>query len=135
VAGSTGFTGATGAQGMTGSQGNTGVAGIVGQWTSYREYMFSYNDARVRDSDSGKTAGIAAYMLANPSLSLGLDGSMAPDGTDPKDESLRDRRVEAVRTALIEAGVPAYRIKSGAFGDPLTRRDRRVEVLFATATT
>jgi outer membrane protein OmpA-like peptidoglycan-associated protein len=55
-------------------------------------------------------------------------------GTDPKDQSLADRRIEAVRNSLIEAGVPAYKIKSGAFGDPATRRDRRVEVLFATAT-
>jgi hypothetical protein len=34
---------------------------------------------------------------------------------------------------LINAGVPSYKIKIGAFGDSQTRRDRRVEVLFATA--
>ena len=42
-------------------------------------------------------------------------------------------RVESVRVSLIEAGVPAYKIKTGAFGDAQARRDRRVEVLFATA--
>jgi hypothetical protein len=34
---------------------------------------------------------------------------------------------------LIDAGVPASRISIGAFGDPQTRQDRRVEVLFATS--
>jgi len=133
VAGATGFTGSTGAQGDTGSKGDKGVAGIVGQWTSYRDYSFNYNDARVASADSVKTAGIAAYMRDNPSLSLGLDGSMDPNGADPKDQDLRDRRVEAVRSNLVEAGVPAHRIKVGSFGDPSTRRDRRVEVLFATS--
>jgi outer membrane protein OmpA-like peptidoglycan-associated protein len=133
VAGATGATGATGSQGSTGSQGGKGVAGIVGQWTSYRDYNFSYNDSRVSSSDAGKTAGIAAYMKDNPSLQLGLDGTMDPNGSDPKDQALRDRRVDAVRSTLIDAGVPAYRIKTGAFGDPSTRSDRRVEVLFATA--
>ena len=58
---------------------------------------------------------------------------MNPTGNDPKDQDLSDRRVQAVRAALIDAGVPAYKIKAGAYGDPQTRRDRRVEVLFATA--
>jgi outer membrane protein OmpA-like peptidoglycan-associated protein len=110
-----------------------GVAGIVGQWTSYRSFTFGPNDSHIRNSDMAKCADIAAYLKANPSLQLGLDGSMAPMGTDPKDQSLADRRIEAVRNSLIEAGVPAYKIKSGVFGDPATRRDRRVEVLFATA--
>ena len=46
---------------------------------------------------------------------------------------MTDRRVESVRLALINAGVPAYRIKVGPFGDPKSRHDHRVEVLFATA--
>ena len=133
IAGATGNTGSTGSAGSKGSQGDKGVAGIVGQWTSYREYNFAYNDARVASADSVKTAGIAAYMKDNPSLQLGLDGTMAPNGSDPKDQDLRDRRVEAVRSHLVDAGVPSSRIKVGSFGDPATRSDRRVEVLFSTA--
>ena len=57
---------------------------------------------------------------------------MAPNSAE-KNHDLSNRRVKAVRDALINAGVPAYKIKSGAFGDPQTRRDRRVEVLFNTA--
>jgi outer membrane protein OmpA-like peptidoglycan-associated protein len=127
------LTGATGAQGTNGAQGQTGVAGIVGQWTSYRNFNFANNDAQIQDSDAGKIATIAAYIRANPSLQLGIDGSMNPNGSDPRDQALADRRVEAVRSSLIQAGVDPRQIKTGAFGDPMTRRDRRVEVLFATA--
>jgi hypothetical protein len=37
-----------------------------------------------------------------------------------------------VRSALIEAGVPASKIQSGAYGDPQQRRDRRVDVMVGT---
>jgi hypothetical protein len=41
--------------------------------------------------------------------------------------------VEAIRIALIQAGVPANRIKIGAFGDVASRHDRRIGMLLATA--
>jgi len=132
VAGATGFTGATGDTGATGGQGNKGVVGIVGQWTSYRIYTFAYGDSQISNLDAVKSADIAAYMKANPSLAIGLDGSMDPHGADPKNQDLADSRIEAVRLSLIHAGVPANRIKIGAFGDATARQDRRVEVLFAT---
>jgi len=34
---------------------------------------------------------------------------------------------------LIQAGVPAYKIQTGAFGDAQLTRDRRVEVLISTS--
>jgi outer membrane protein OmpA-like peptidoglycan-associated protein len=71
-------------------------------------------------------------MQQNPSLQVGIDGSMDPRGTDPRNQDLSDRRVGAVRDALIQAGVPAYRIQTGAFGDTRLTRDRRVEVLIIT---
>jgi len=50
-------------------------------------------------------------MQQNPSLQVGIDGSMDPRGTDPRNQDLSNRRVGAVRDALIQAGVPAYRIQ------------------------
>jgi peptidoglycan-associated lipoprotein len=87
----------------------------------------------VQNNDAAKAANIAAYLKANPSLQLALDGTMATNGADPKNQALAERRVASVRNALIDAGVPASKIRTGAYGDPQTRRDRRVEVLFATA--
>jgi outer membrane protein OmpA-like peptidoglycan-associated protein len=133
VAGAAGIAGASGAQGVTGAQGDTGVAGIVGQWTPYKEFNFAFNDSQIQDRDSAKIAEIATYMKANPSLQLLLDGSMDPNGTDPKDQKMSDRRVESIRIALIDAGVSSDRIKTGALANSKTRHDRHVEVLFASA--
>ena len=44
-------------------------------------------------------------MNQNPSLRVGIDGSMDPRGTDPRNQDLSDRRVNTVRDALIQAGV------------------------------
>ncbi|HEY3065646.1 MAG TPA: OmpA family protein [Methylomirabilota bacterium] len=95
--------------------------------------MFDYNGADVRAADQSKVSDIAAYVNKNPSLQVGIDGSMDPRATDPRDQKLSDRRVGAVRDALIQAGVLANKIETGAFGDTRLVRDRRVKVLIKTA--
>jgi outer membrane protein OmpA-like peptidoglycan-associated protein len=108
---------------------------VVRGWHSYREIWFNSNDSAIQDSQATTLGEIAAYLKQNPSLQLGIDGSMNPRGSDPLDQGLRDlsaRRVVAIRDSLIKAGVPADKIKSGTFGDPKLRQDRRAEVLIST---
>jgi len=76
---------------------------------------------------------IAAYMKKNPSLQLGLDGSTGPRGYDTEHRELRERRVNAVREALVQAGVSNDRIKDGPFGDAQQARDGQVQVLISTS--
>jgi outer membrane protein OmpA-like peptidoglycan-associated protein len=80
-----------------------------------------------------KVSEIARYMRDNPSLAVGLDGSMAPRGTDPRDPDLCKRRVEAIREALVEAGVPSSKIQCGPFGDKHLAQDRRVAVMLSSS--
>lgn len=70
---------------------------------------------------------MADYVKRNPSLILGIDAYM-----DSRNPDLSHQRSDAVRDAMINAGVPAERIKIGAFGDPKLRREGRVEVLIMT---
>jgi outer membrane protein OmpA-like peptidoglycan-associated protein len=133
AAGPAGHSGPAGAQGPVGATGAQGVVGVVEGWTSYREFVFGYDKSAMQASDATKINEIAAYLKRNPSLQVGVDGSMDPRGTDPRNQELSDRRVSAVRNALIQAGVPAQRIQTGAFGDEDLRRDRRVEVLISTS--
>jgi outer membrane protein OmpA-like peptidoglycan-associated protein len=79
-----------------------------------------------------KVSEIAQYLKGNPSMKVGLDGSMDPRGTDPRNQELRDRRVSAIRDALINAEVPDSKIQMGAFGDAKLARDRQVAVLVRT---
>jgi outer membrane protein OmpA-like peptidoglycan-associated protein len=85
-------------------------------WSSYRDYTFSVNSDDILRSDRNKAQEIADYMNQNPSYRVAIDGS-------------NERRVSNVRDALIDAGVPAYKIQTGAFGDPQLRRNSRVAVL------
>jgi len=106
---------------------------VLARWTSYRDFWFDTDKAVIRDSDSYKVAEIAAYMMDNPSLQLGIDGSTNPRAAKRRDRDLGDRRVKTVRDSLIRAGVPSNRISAGLFGDVNMRRQGRVEVLLRTS--
>jgi hypothetical protein len=128
VAGSIGPNGAAGAMGATGLTGAAGVAGVVPCWVTYRDFWFDAGKSNIRDLDTSMVADIASYQKKNPSLQIGIDGY-----SDSRNLELSNGRVNAVRDALINAGVPADKIKIGAFGDSNNRQDRRVEVLIQTA--
>jgi outer membrane protein OmpA-like peptidoglycan-associated protein len=123
-AGPTGRTGSVGPQGAIGQTGSQGPGGPAGTWTPFNEFWFDGNQSNVQQSDSGKVADIASYLRQNPGQQVGIDGP-----SDAGNTSLGNRRIGSVRDALLQAGVPAYKIQSGSFGNPRERRDRRVEVL------
>jgi outer membrane protein OmpA-like peptidoglycan-associated protein len=132
VAGTPGPAGPPGAPGATGPTGPQGPVGVVEQWQSYREFWFDSDSAAVREAHAPQLAEMAAYMKANPSLQLGIDASSNPRATERRDIDLAERRIDAVRDALVQAGVADYRIVEGVFGDVNLRRDGRVEVLMRT---
>jgi outer membrane protein OmpA-like peptidoglycan-associated protein len=125
--------GPIGMQGPVRPTGAQSSVGMVDRWTSFRDFWFEFNRAALPASEMSKVSEVAAYMKQNPSLRVGIDGSIDPRGTDPRNPDLSDRRVSAVRDALIQAGVPASKIQAGTFGDTQFTRDRRVEVLVRTS--
>ena len=115
--GPAGATGPTGPQGAIGSMGAQGPAAATGgTWSSYRDYTFNGNSDDIVSSDGNKAREVASYVNQNPSLRVAIDG-------------FSERRVINVRKALIDAGVPANRIQTGAYGDAQARRDGHVAVL------
>jgi outer membrane protein OmpA-like peptidoglycan-associated protein len=149
VQGSTGMTGVQGSTGMTGVQGPTGSTGAQGApasspqpgapWTLVKEFMFDYDRPDIRYSESRKPGEVAAYLSQYPSVRFGIAGYTDRQSTDQYNLPLSQRRVENVRDALIQAGVPADRIETGTFGtdrfmcnspsEQCPRREGRVEVL------
>ena len=87
-----------------------------GEWRWYRDYAFNFNSDNIRPPDENTAQQIAEYLKQNPALRVALDGAI-------------ERRVLKVRSALVDAGVPAGKVQFGAFGDPKRRRDSRVTVL------
>jgi outer membrane protein OmpA-like peptidoglycan-associated protein len=127
LVGPAGPAGPAGQKGDAGPTGAQGPVGIVPCWVSYRDFWFNPNSSDILVAQTSVITEMADYVKRNPSLILGIDGYM-----DSKHHDLSDNRVNAVRDALIKAGVPADRIKIGAFGDSKLRRDGRVEVLIMT---
>lgn len=118
VAGQSGATGAAGPQGATGTTGVRGPMAEGGSWSPYRNYAFNAGSDTILVSDGNKAWEVAQYMNQNPSYRVAIDGA-------------NGRRVSNVRDALINAGVPAYKIQTGSYGDPQLRRDDRVAVLMS----
>jgi outer membrane protein OmpA-like peptidoglycan-associated protein len=125
LAGISGPTGATGAVGPQGAIGPTGAQGPLagaaignGVWNLYSAYTFKVARDDIQDADLGKAGQLAEYMSRNPSYRVGIDG-------------ISNRRVGAVRDALMAAGISASRIQTGAYGDPQLRTERYVAVLVA----
>jgi peptidoglycan-associated lipoprotein len=148
MAGGIGATGAMGPAGPAGAQGPAGPAGAqtaaaAKQWSSFRDFLFDFDKSAIRSNETSHVSDVAAYLQQNPSARVGIDGHADPRGTDPYNQSLSERRVNAIRDALVNAGVPGNKIKTDAFGesrplcnestDACWQRDRRVEVLIGTA--
>ena len=115
MSGPRGASGASGPQGAAGTSGAQGPLASGGTWSVYRNYDFT-NGNQIARSDGRKAREVAEYSNQNPSYRLAIDGH-------------DERRVSAVRTALIDAGVPASRIETGTYGDPKARKDSQVAVL------
>jgi outer membrane protein OmpA-like peptidoglycan-associated protein len=126
------------------ASGNAGAQGAVEQidshvpgatvdhWAPYRSFVFDDGRAVIRAADERQITDTAAYLARNPSLRLGINDSMDVENTSASEQRLGERRVAAVRDALIRAGTPADRIETGAFGDPKRRRNQRVGVFLLT---
>jgi outer membrane protein OmpA-like peptidoglycan-associated protein len=105
---------------------------VVRNWTEYRDVIFLYDRSDIEASQKGKISEVAEYVSKNPSLQVGIDSSIDLSGNDPRDRTLMDQRRDAVRDALMQAGVPADRIQTGVRGDPTLVRDRRIGLLVST---
>ena len=148
-AGPAGAQGPAGPQGPAGMQGPAGTAGVQGptgavqQWFAFKDFRFDFDKSDVRANEETKIGEIVTYMEQNPSAQIGIDGHTDPRGTDRYNQALSERRVNAIRDALVKAGGPSDRIHTGAYGEQRPKcgeateacwqRDRRVEVLVGSA--
>ncbi len=143
--GQAGPAGVAGVQGPGGPQGVSGPEGVQGQtgpqrpWVTFADFLFDFDQSVIRTSETSKVDKLGQYMKDNPNIEIGIDGYADPRGTTQYNQPLSQRRVDAIKAALVSAGVPSARIQTGAFGETRLKcseateacwqRDRRVEVL------
>ena len=141
--GSQGPGGAAGVAGSMGAQGAQGAQAAVANWTKFNDILFDFDKSDIRSNETGKVADLATYVQQNPTTMVGIDGYADPRGTEKYNQALSERRVNAIRDALTQAGVARDKIQTGAFGEMRLKcqeateacwqSDRRVEVLIGTA--
>ncbi|HMH50026.1 MAG TPA: OmpA family protein [Candidatus Acidoferrum sp.] len=142
-AGPAGPQGPAGAPGVAGSMGTQGAPAAVANWTKFNDILFDFDKSNVRSNETSKVSDIATYVQKNPTTMIGIDGYADPRGSDKYNQALSERRVNAIRDALMKAGVARDKIQTGAFGEMRLKcqeateacwqSDRRVEVLIGAA--
>lgn len=145
-AGPAGPAGAPGLQGPTGAPGVQGPMNLRGQrgaakWTSMENVQFESHRASIQSKCADKIEKLAAVLNTDQQVVIGLDGHVDDLKANDNDPTLGARRAQAVRSALIAAGVAPARISIGVFGtrtplcsdgsDACDALNRRVEILAA----
>jgi outer membrane protein OmpA-like peptidoglycan-associated protein len=141
VAGPAGPAGPPGLAGISGPQGPAGMQGGQGnaaRWESFRDIHFDFDKSTVRADEIGKIRDIVAFMKQNPTFEIGMEGFADPRGTDAYNQALSERRVKAIKDALVSEGASAAAIRTAAEGEknrncnentePCFQKNRRVEV-------
>jgi outer membrane protein OmpA-like peptidoglycan-associated protein len=142
VQGPAGPSGPVGPSGPAGSMGpRSDLQGPTGTWTSMDNVSFEFKSAGIQPKCAEKIAKLATWMNDNKPAVIALDGHVNDSSANDSNEALGARRVQAVRGALIAAGVAPGRISIGTFGarGPVCRDtteecrelNRRVEILAA----
>ena len=105
------------------------------------DVLFDTGSATLKPGAREKLARIAGVLLAYPSLHVAVEGHTDNVGEYAYNQSLSERRAEAVRTYLVEQGIPQPTIEAMGFGEarpvvdnttPAGRQqNRRVELVIS----
>lgn len=81
------------------------------------DLLFRTDEDVLASTTGMKLQQLAASLVANPDIRIQLDGYADERGDETYNQQLSSRRVEHVREALVNAGIPAERISTDAHGE------------------
>jgi outer membrane protein OmpA-like peptidoglycan-associated protein len=104
------------------------------------DVLFDSGQSRVRPGGAQSMVKLADFFKANPQRTASIEGYTDNVGSASANYGLSERRAAAVKTALVNLGVPADRLSARAYGaenpaaDNATaagrQMNRRVEIVF-----
>jgi peptidoglycan-associated lipoprotein len=83
---------------------------------SVKDVYFDYDKYDVRAADQGAVQGDAAFLQKHPNIRITIEGHCDERGSTEYNLALGANRADAVKNALIQAGVAGDRIKTISYG-------------------
>ena len=77
---------------------------------------FDFDSSVVKSSEKSNVEAAVAYLKANPTLGLRIEGNCDERGTEEYNRALGERRALAVRELIVASGVEADRVVTVSFG-------------------
>lgn len=81
-----------------------------------RDIFFSYDNADVQAAEQPSLSADAVFLAGHPALTVLIEGHCDERGSDEYNLSLGESRADRIRSALINGGVSAERIKVISYG-------------------
>jgi outer membrane protein OmpA-like peptidoglycan-associated protein len=108
------------------------------------DVLFDTGRAELKSGAFSTIDRLATFLRENPERRVAIEGHTDAVGSDSSNQSLSQRRAEAVRAALVSRGIDGTRITAQGMGEAVPvannstgegrQRNRRVEVIIANAT-
>ncbi len=112
-----------------------------GMTISLGDVLFDTNKAQLKPGGAREVQKLAQFLRESPQRRVSIEGFTDSRGSDEHNQSLSERRAEAVKMELISAGIAAERINSHGYGEAYPVADnntsagrqmnRRVEIVIA----
>lgn len=81
-----------------------------------KDIYFDYDAFDLRPGDQSALQANAQFLQSHPNISFTIEGHCDERGSTEYNIALGENRANAVRTALVQAGVPADRIRTISYG-------------------
>jgi peptidoglycan-associated lipoprotein len=81
-----------------------------------KDIYFDYDKADIRAADQGSVQGDAQFLQQHPNVHITVEGHCDERGSTEYNLALGTNRADAVKNALIQAGVAGDRIKTFSYG-------------------
>lgn len=83
----------------------------------FEAVYFEYDSPQLNPSEQGKIDAVVAYLQANPTQGVVVEGNCDERGSNEYNLSLGERRSLAVRAAMVSAGIDGARVQTRSYGE------------------
>ncbi len=95
----------------------TGSTLATAEIVPLEDVFFAFDKATIGSEQRRALDAGIAWLLAHPAVTVTIEGHCDEHGTAEYNLSLGERRAKAVQDALLEAGVPAERVRTVSYGE------------------